>query len=252
MPGVLEKNKITAQNLIDLKNAINQIGSYNLLKKETSVVKDTTVKYYCDLTGVLSAYDVINVIFPNETENLSSYPQISIDNKNTYYEIKKGNSLVALRDLQGKANVLYFDGTNWQVVSNVVNDALNIFPVGSLFFSTTPTNPSAWMGGTWQLWGSGRVPVGVDTSQTEFNTVEKTGGEKTHKLTVAESASHSHGFQGGNALFTRKDQDVKGLGGGGYWVEGVGSIPNTSNAGGDQPHNNLQPYITCYMWKRTA
>lgn len=252
MPGVLEKNKITAQNLIDLKNAINQIGSYNLLKKETSVVKDTTVKYYCDLTGVLSAYDVINVIFPNETENLSSYPQISIDNKNTYYEIKKGNSLVALRDLQGKANVLYFDGTNWQVVSNVVNDALNIFPVGSLFFSTTPTNPSAWMGGTWQLWGSGRVPVGVDTSQTEFNTVEKTGGEKTHKLTVAESASHSDGFQGGNALFTRKDQDVKGLGGGGYWVEGVGSIPNTSNAGGDQPHNNLQPYITCYMWKRTA
>ena len=67
MPGVLEKNKITAQNLIDLKNAINQIGSYNLLQKETSVVKDTTVKYYCELTGVLSIYDVINVIFPNET-----------------------------------------------------------------------------------------------------------------------------------------------------------------------------------------
>lgn len=252
MPGVLEKNKITAQNLIDLKNAINQIGSYNLLKKETSVVKDTTVKYYCDLTGVLSAYDVINVIFPNETENLSSYPQISIDNKNTYYEIKKGNSLVALKDLQGKANVLYFDGTNWQVVSNVVNDALNIFPVGSLFFSTTPTNPSAWMGGTWEAWGAGRVPVGVDTSQTEFNTVEKTGGEKTHKLTVQEAPSHAHGFQGGSALFTQKDQGIKGLGAGGYWVEGVGSIPNTSNAGGDQPHNNLQPYITCYIWKRVA
>lgn len=252
MPGVLEKNKITAQNLIDLKNAINQIGSYNLLKKETSVVKDTTVKYYCDLTGVLSAYDVINVIFPNETENLSSYPQISIDNKNTYYEIKKGNSLVALKDLQGKANVLYFDGTNWQVVSNVVNDALNIFPVGSLFFSTTPTNPSAWMGGTWEAWGTGRVPVGVDTSQTEFNTVEKTGGEKTHKLTVQELASHPHGFQGGSALFTQPNQGIKGLGPGSYWVEGVGAIPNTSNAGGDQPHNNLQPYITCYIWKRVA
>lgn len=252
MPGVLEKNKITAQNLIDLKNAINQIGSYNLLKKETSVVKDTTVKYYCDLTGVLSAYDVINVIFPNETENLSSYPQISIDNKNTYYEIKKGNSLVALKDLQGKANVLYFDGTNWQVVSNDSNDALNIFPVGSLFFSTTPTNPSAWMGGTWEAWGTGRVPVGVNTSDTDFNTVEKTGGEKTHKLTVAELASHSHGFQGGSALFTQKDQGIKGLGPGSFWVEGVGSIPNTSTAGGNQPHNNLQPYITCYIWKRVA
>ena len=235
MPGVLEKNKITAQNLIDLKNAINQIGSYNLLKKETSVVKDTTVKYYCDLTGVLSAYDVINVIFPNETENLSSYPQISIDNKTTYYEIKKGNSLVALRDLQGKANVLYFDGTNWQVVSNVVNDALNIFPVGSLFFSTTPTNPSAWMGGTWEAWGTGRVPVGVDTSQTEFNTVEKTGGSKYLQ-------EHSHNI---------KWQYTGASGSAAAIINYSGSTITTENAGtGDS--GNLQPYITCYMWKRTA
>lgn len=125
-------------------------------------------------------------------------------------------------------------------------------PVGSLYFSTDPTNPSQIFGGTWVIWGSGRVPVGVDTTQTEFNTVEKTGGEKTHKLTVQELASHPHGFQGGSALFTQPNQGIKGLGPGSYWVEGVGAIPNTSNAGGDQPHNNLQPYITCYIWKRTA
>lgn len=125
-------------------------------------------------------------------------------------------------------------------------------PVGSLYFSTDPTNPSQIFGGTWVAWGAGRVPVGVDTSQTEFNTVEKTGGEKTHKLTVQELASHSHGFQGGSALFTQPNQGIKGLGPGSYWVEGVGAIENTSNAGGDQPHNNLQPYITCYIWKRTA
>lgn len=127
-----------------------------------------------------------------------------------------------------------------------------VHPVGSLYFSTDPTNPSQIFGGTWIAWGAGRVPVGVDTSQTEFNTVEKTGGEKTHKLTVQELASHPHNFQGGSALFAQKNQGVKGLGAGGYWVEGVGAIPNTSNAGGDQPHNNLQPYITCYIWKRTA
>lgn len=125
-------------------------------------------------------------------------------------------------------------------------------PVGSLYFSTDSTNPSQIFGGTWVAWGAGRVPVGVDTSQTEFNTVEKTGGEKTHKLTVQELASHSHGFQGGSALFTQPNQGIKGLGPGSYWVEGVGAIENTSNAGGDQPHNNLQPYITCYIWKRTA
>ena len=247
MPGVLEKNKITAQNLIDLKNAINQIGSYNLLKKETSVVKDTTVKYYCDLTGTLSIYDVINVIFPNETENLSSYPQISIDNKTTYYEIKKGNSLVALRDLQGKANVLYFDGTNWQVVSNVVNDALNIFPVGSLFFSTTPTNPSAWMGGTWEAWGTGRVPVGVDTSQTEFNTVGKTGGSKSYNhITTTQYKNTSgsveaYGFQKGSGLYANRT----------IVYDGTGINTNQHNET-RLPIPTIQPYITCYMWKRVA
>lgn len=245
LPTIDSTNKIQDIDMNNIKDAINQIGSYNLLKKETSVVKDTTVKYYCDLTGVLSAYDVINVIFPNETENLSSYPQISIDNKNTYYEIKKGNSLVALKDLQGKANVLYFDGTNWQVVSNVVNDALNIFPVGSLFFSTTPTNPSAWMGGTWEAWGTGRVPVGVDTSQTEFNTVEKTGGSKSYnRITTTRYNNTSgsiekYGFQKGSGFYANRtivyDTDL-----GNSHSETALEIPT------------IQPYITCYMWKRVA
>ncbi len=268
MPGVLEKNKITAQNLIDLKNAINQIGSYNLLKKETSVVKDTTVKYYCDLTGVLSAYDVINVIFPNETENLSSYPQISIDNKNTYYEIKKGNSLVALKDLQGKANVLYFDGTNWQVVSNdSTGDSL---PIGTTLLWYADNIPNGYVElngqelsratyselfdviGTTFGEGDGsttfnvpdmrdKVPIGVSSTDTNINTVGKVYGEKTHKLTIQELASHPHAFQGGQALFTQANQGIKGLGPGSYWVEGVGAISTTSNAGGDQPHNNMQP-----------
>lgn len=46
--------------------------------------------------------------------------------------------------------------------------------------------------GTWVAWGAGRVPVGVDTAQTEFNTVEKTGGEKTHTLATNEMPRHNH------------------------------------------------------------
>ena len=271
MPGVLEKNKITAQNLIDLKNAINQIGSYNLLKKETSVVKDTTVKYYCDLTGVLSAYDVINVIFPNETENLSSYPQISIDNKNTYYEIKKGNSLVALRDLQGKANVLYFDGTNWQVVSNdSTGDSL---PIGTTLLWYADNIPTGYVELNGQelsratyselfdvigtTFGSGdgsttfnvpdmrdKVPVGVSSTDTNINAIGKTYGEKKHTMTQDEVAPHSHGFQGGAALFNQKDQGVKGLAGGNLWVDGIGTISTTSTDGGNAtPFNVMQPSL---------
>lgn len=271
MPGVLEKNKITAQNLIDLKNAINQIGSYNLLKKETSVVKDTTVKYYCDLTGVLSAYDVINVIFPNETENLSSYPQISIDNKNTYYEIKKGNSLVALKDLQGKANVLYFDGTNWQVVSNdSTGDSL---PIGTTLLWYADNIPNGYVELNGQelsratyselfdvigtTFGDGdgsttfnvpdmrdRVPVGVSSTDTNINAVGKIYGEKKHTMTQEEVAPHPHGFQGGAALFVQENQGVKGIGTGTLWTQGVGAIATTSTDGGKAtPFNVMQPSL---------
>ena len=121
-----------------------------------------------------------------------------------------------------------------------------VYPVGSIFMSTVNTNPGTYLGGTWVAWGTGRVPVGVDTGQTEFNTVEKTGGAKTHTLTEQEMPSHRHGLS-----------RTGSLPGGGYegWVQSnlnTGEVQNTNFAGGNQPHNNLQPYITCYMWKRTA
>lgn len=126
-------------------------------------------------------------------------------------------------------------------------------PVGSLYFSTDSTNPSQIFGGTWIAWGAGRVPVGVDTKQTEFNTVEKTGGEKTHTMTQNEVAPHPHGFQGGAAIVTRTDGGIKGLAGGNLWVEGLTTIVTTSTDGGKAtPFNIMQPYITCYIWKRTA
>lgn len=70
------------------------------------------------------------------------------------------------------------------------------YPIGAIYLSVSDTNPSQWFGGTWELIAQGRTLVGVDTTQTEFNTVKKTGGEKTHVLTVAELASHTHKFTG--------------------------------------------------------
>ena len=70
------------------------------------------------------------------------------------------------------------------------------YPIGAIYLSVSDINPSQWFGGTWELIAQGRTLVGVDTTQTEFNTVKKTGGEKTHVLTVAELASHTHKFTG--------------------------------------------------------
>lgn len=123
---------------------------------------------------------------------------------------------------------------------------LKIYPIGSIYLSVSAMNPGELFGGTWIEWGRGCVPIGVDAGQAEFNTAEKTGGEKTHKLTADEIPAHSH-----KAL----QQDSNGSGN--TWVpqaiqyKSAYTNPTTS-AGGGQAHNNLQPYITCYMFKRTA
>lgn len=105
---------------------------------------------------------------------------------------------------------------------------------------------------TWVAWGSGRVPVGVNASDTNFSTVEKTGGEKTHTLTINEMPSHNHQReQTGRALYWDEGLTTMGDLTSGTYVQ-ISWNRDTTNTGGSQPHNNLQPYITCYMWKRTA
>ena len=143
-------------------------------------------------------------------------------------------------------------------VANMVplSDLYNlIYPVGSIYMSISSANPSMQFGGTWVSWGSGRVPVGVDGT-TDFNTVEKIGGEKKHLLSTVEMPSHTHTIRDGKngAKVPTYYSDA-----GGVEVtkpDGTkvsnGPYVYAENTGGDQAHNNLQPYITCYMWKRTA
>ncbi|WP_425227982.1 phage baseplate protein, partial [Streptococcus agalactiae] len=58
--------------------------------------------------------------------------------------------------------------------------------------STSSTSPATIMGGTWERFGNGRVLVGVSENESEFKSVNKSGGSKTHTLTVDEMSSHSH------------------------------------------------------------
>ena len=145
----------------------------------------------------------------------------------------------------------------------VITDAPSIvdiiYPVGSIYMSVNNVNPGTYLNGTsWEIWGSGRVPVGV-SSDKEFNTVEKTGGEKAHKLTVTEMPNHNH---------THKEWVFNGASASGAhygfgYQSNTGSLYTKTSAttsgevqfgneatGGSGSHNNLQPYITCYMWKR--
>ena len=140
-----------------------------------------------------------------------------------------------------------------------------IYPVGCLFETTDSAfNPQTHFGGTWEQYGAGRVTVGYSSGETEFNSGGKTGGAKTHTLTEAQIPSHQHDTINppqygsayptfGPALSANENNHQKILGGaGGGGVATNAGIIKTGFKGSGQAHNNLQPYITVFRWRRTA
>ncbi len=158
--------------------------------------------------------------------------------------------------------------------------------------ANTNQNPATLLGfGSWEPFGAGRVLVGVNPNDGSFNTVRKTGGEKAHTLNESEIPNHNHNIgEGGNhghggkvysggehrheidarqeAADTWGSKTLSGAGlnsgfTGNTSYSGTHShtldIYNSGNhshscggTGGGEAHNNLQPYITVYMWRRTA
>ena len=137
---------------------------------------------------------------------------------------------------------------------NIENIMLSTYPVGSIYMSVNNTSPSTLFGGTWEAWGKGRVPVGVNETDSDFGTVEKTGGEKAHVLTLSEMPRHFHTMDSAVSIKDSIVSNDTGLyqGSGAVTFTTIGKVVKTDEAGEGSPHNNLQPYITCYMWKRTA
>lgn len=131
----------------------------------------------------------------------------------------------------------------WMMNSGATAPEWNdIFPVGSIYMSVVSTNPSSFFGGTWTAFGAGRTVVGIDAGQTEFDTVEETGGSKTHTLSIGEIPAHTHSLP----------YEIISNAGGSSGSRAYSGSSTSGSAGGGGAHNNLQPYIVVYMWKRTA
>lgn len=144
-----------------------------------------------------------------------------------------------------------------------------MYPIGSIYISTSSTNPSSLFGGTWVAWGAGRVPVGVDFNNDNFNSAELTGGSADAIL-----VSHYHTPYNSQNLESETDIRVfntslnlntdsvarkhvdEGTSSDSYAItaktmKDLDQALTTSTEGIDGMGKNLQPYITCYMWKRT-
>lgn len=135
------------------------------------------------------------------------------------------------------------------------------FPVGGIYISITSTNPSSiWAGTTWEQFAKGRTLVGLDSSDPDFTTAGHTGGKKTHTLTPDEIPAHGHGMAHTHSYTGPNTGSWKvGTGKAHTWCTSAGgktsggaSKTTTDNAGGGLEHNNLQPYIVVYMWKRVS
>lgn len=127
-----------------------------------------------------------------------------------------------------------------------------IYPVGSIYMSVANINPAAVFGGTWERITGRFLLAATDNGNSGASQAAgNTGGEATHLLTAAESGlpSHHHTVQYRN-LFQ------SGSARAGVYQSGTADgIWNTSNAGGTNAsaaHNNMPPYLSVYVWKRTA
>ncbi len=181
----------------------------------------------------------------------------------------------------------YYNGT-WGAWSWFVEnkDLLDLtYPVGAIYLSVSATSPASLFGGTWVSFGQGRMLAGMNASDGDFNTVEKSGGSK-------DLQSHSHSLSSGtvstksltgtflNVAVQSSSSDVSATGiltERDATGEVVGYATSSKSANGtsytdgfviDASHNhtlsgntsstgagsagNLPPYITVYMWKRTA
>ena len=126
------------------------------------------------------------------------------------------------------------------------------YPVGAIFTTVTAYADSAAVvtaigGTTWVAFAAGKMLIGLDSSDTDFDTVEETGGAKTHTLTEAEMPAHTHTY----------DKMTGQSGGCGVNMAGSNGCPAytstaSSSTGSGSAHSIMNPYIAVYMWKRTV
>lgn len=273
------------------------------------------------------------------TEKLASSLQAELNR--LAIEFSQPSDYISLKTIYAEPDRIFdgmmvkADGTTWnpgagagvytRVGSSWVPFGVEAFPVGSIFISAVSTNPASLLFyGTWAAFGTGRVLIGYNAADTDFNAAEKTGGAKTKAIsahsgtavadhashthsvtsnaTVADHASHTHNYtdvpdhvhkhiiRGGTTASTTGTNVMASdaTGGNNRWMAidtsnptggvttGVTAGPNTTlshtvtnnavTSGGPsatlthtvtQPSahtdlNVLPPYITVYMWKRTA
>lgn len=153
---------------------------------------------------------------------------------------------VALNENADIADINKVTAGDMNEIKRVVNSLANLFfPIKKIVIFNDNDDHSNYLGFTWERIASGKMLVGIDSTDTDFNTIGKTGGEKEHTLTIDEMPSHTHtvNYSGGAGTSTG--------------VTAMGDQLGTSNSivqarGGGQSHNNMPPYQVVALWQRIS
>jgi len=236
-------------------------------KLGTSTVGSATKPVYIN-NGVASAVSVdLSTLAPKASPGLTGTPTAPTANVDT-------------NDTQ-LATCAFVRNAISKYSSKDIDVLKKIMHVGYIHFSTVNINPAELFGfGTWEAMPAGRVLLAQGKVETENYThnfvAGETGGEFVHQLTVGELPSHGHSAStnttgnhrhthpgwkmgegirhqdGCSAIPQRGDQ---GGYNGTYTFSTAGNHSHTitvNNTGSNTAHNNMQPYIVCYIWKRYA
>jgi len=273
--GVGTTIELTAEGTYDAVNFGMVTNAISRIEMRTRALPNEA---WSDWANITSHFEILNgkfsinkALFPNfalgtmyeiqlrvtDSLNTITSPILTLSDGRPILAINKSKKLVGVGVLPNAnlpegsmdASGYYLEG---QPLLSVV------YPIGAIYMSVNNVNPSTLFGGTWVAWGTGRVPVGVDTAQAEFNTVERAGGAKTHTLSIGQMPRHGHRLTrppwysadtkhgSAGSIFHQQSTTTQ------FAVDGDGRAPNLETTGSGEAHNNLQPYITCFMWKRTA
>lgn len=220
-----------------------------------------------NFTNVVVLSEGITVTLKAASANATDSPTLNVDATGAKTIVKDNGAALSAGDISGSRHycIFRYDATNtvWVLMNP---SGASAYPVGSIYMNAAvSTNPATLFGfGTWVVFGSGRVPIGIDSGNTNFDTVEETGGSAdavvvshTHTGTTNGGGSHNHqvpvfssgffegGGPGGDATTTPKNvtSDTAANHTHGF---------TTGSTGSSGTDKNLQPYIVVRMWKRTA
>ena len=241
-------------------DALSQADEHLRLLKST--VKATFPSVTGAITGTHTAINakvaepVSAITSDGSAPSLNTAAGVTAANLKTLLGVD-GGAITKATDSEGEVTPVLATGITALEIWNLVKASAldSIYPVGAIYTAITSGSPQTVFGGTWLSFGQGRVLVGHDDAaepDTDFvagstdGSAVLVGGAKTHTLLIEEIPSHTHTING--------IENPSGTGANGS-SDGASSFTNnlTTNAtGGGTAHNNLQPYVVVYMWKRTA